>query len=433
MTSERLMRLAASVKGLGYHPSGWRYPGAATTADLGFYTQMAHLAERGLFDLLFVPDRLAVAMYDSPPGALGRSCAVTDLEPLTLLAALAPVTRHLGLAATVSTTFTEPYHIARSFASLDHISAGRAAWNVVTSTLDEEAHNFGMKGMPAKAERYARAREAVDVVTRLWKSWEADAFVRDTSSGKYFDPDKVHYLDHQGQFFQVRGPLNVPRPPQGRPVIIQAGASPGGRELAAETADVVYTVQNTLEAAQAYYTDVKNRMAAYGRRPDELLVMPGILSVVADTEAEARAKYQAMQENVDPMLGLAHLSLMVGDLSSYDLDGPVPPIPEDARVPSRRRVWTNLARERGLTIRQFFQTIAIANGHLEAVGTPGQIADVMEEWFTEGAADGFNVMSAVAPASLDEFTRYVVPELQRRGLFRTAYERRTLRENLGLN
>jgi N-acetyl-S-(2-succino)cysteine monooxygenase len=432
MTSRRILRLGASVKGLGYHPDGWRFPGMPTTADLCFYRNMADTAQRGLFDLIFIPDRLAVRTYDVPLGAVGRASTVTDLEPLTVLAALAPLTGNIGLAATMSTSFQEPFHIARFFSSLDHISQGRAAWNVVTSTLDDEARNFGQDRMPSKAERYARASEAVDVVTRLWDSWDADAFARDKASGRYFDPGKMRRLDYDSTRFRVRGPLNVPRAPQGRPVIVQAGASPAGRELAARTADVVYAVQNRLADAQAYYRSVKGRMAAYGRHPDDLLILPGILSVVGDTRTEARSRYRAMQERVDPALGLAHLSVMLGDLSGYDLDGPVPAMAEETTVPSRRKLLLDTARQRNLTIRQLYQSTAIANGHLEAVGTAAQIADLMEEWLTEGAADGFNVMSALAPASLQEFVRHVVPELQRRGIFRTAYEGSTLRENLGL-
>jgi FMN-dependent oxidoreductase (nitrilotriacetate monooxygenase family) len=432
MTSRRILRLGASVKGLGYHPDGWRFPGLPTTADLPFYRDMADTAQRGLFDLIFIPDRLAVRAYEAPPGAAGRSSSVTDLEPLTVLAALAPLTSHIGLAATMSTTFCEPFHIARFFASLDHISQGRAAWNVVTSTLDDEARNFGRDRMPSKAERYSRASEAVDVVLRLWDSWDADAFTRDKASGRYFDPGKMRRLNCDTTHFRVRGPLNVPRAPQGRPVIVQAGASPAGRELAARTADVVYAVQNRLAGAQAYYRSLKDRMAAFGRHPDELLVLPGILPVVGDTRAEARSRYQAMQERIDPAVGLAHLSVMLGDLSGYDLDGPVPAMAEETTAPSRRKLLLDTARRRNLTIRQLYQSTAIANGHLEAVGTAAQIADLMEEWLAEGAADGFNVMSALAPASLQEFVRHVVPELQRRGIFRTSYEGRTLRENLGL-
>ncbi|MGH3165970.1 MAG: LLM class flavin-dependent oxidoreductase [Trebonia sp.] len=431
MTSRRILRLGASVKGLGYHPEGWRFPGMPTTANMSFYRDMADTAQRGLFDLIFIPDRLAVRAYNAV-GAEGRASTVTDLEPLTVLAALAPLTSHIGLAATMSTSFQEPFHIARFFSSLDHISEGRAAWNVVTSTLDDEARNFGRDRMPSKAERYARANEAVGVVQRLWDSWDTDAFVRDKASGRFFDQSKMHRLDHDGTHFRVRGPLNVPRSPQGRPVIVQAGASPAGRELAARTADVVYAVQNRLADAQAYYKSLKASMAAYGRHPDDLLILPGILSVVGDTRAEARSRYRSMQERIDPALGLAQLSVMLGDLSDYDLDGPVPAMAEETTVPSRRKVLLDTARRRNLTIRQLYQSTAIANGHLEAVGTAAQIADLMEEWLAEGAADGFNVMSALAPASLREFVEHVVPELQRRGIFRKAYEGSTLRENLGL-
>ncbi|MFJ6723771.1 LLM class flavin-dependent oxidoreductase [Streptomyces sp. NPDC091281] len=431
MTTRR-MRLAASVKGLGYHASAWMIPGVPPVADFAHYRAMAETAERGLFDLLFIPDRLAAALYDVPRGALGRASTVTDLEPLTLLAALAPVTCRIGLAATMSTTFQEPYTTARFFASLDHISGGRAAWNVVTSTLPEEARNHGLAAMPSKAERYGRAEEAVDVVTALWDSWDSDAFVHDTGTGRYFDPAKMRRLDHRGRHFRVDGPLNVPRTPTGRPVIVQAGASPAGRELAGRTAEIVYTVQNELSAAQAYYRDVKQRAAAHGRDPAGLLVLPGVLPVLGETRAAAHDRLRHLREQIDPQLGLAHLALFLGDLSSYDLDGPVPELEDDPAVPSRRRLWLRMAHEQKLTIRQLYQATAIANGHLEAVGTAADVADIMEEWFTEGAADGFNVMSALAPQDLDAFVRLVVPELQRRGLFRDRYESTTLRGNLGL-
>ncbi|MER5599416.1 LLM class flavin-dependent oxidoreductase [Streptomyces sp. NPDC002265] len=428
----RRIRLAASVKGLGYHASGWMISGVPPLADFGLYRRMAEIAERGLFDMLFIPDRLAAAMYDVPRGALGRASTVTDLEPLTVLAALSPLTHSIGLAATMSTTFQEPYTIARFFASLDHVSGGRAAWNVVTSTLKEEARNHGMETMPPKAVRYARAEEAVDVVTGLWDSWDADAFVRDTRTGRYFDPAKVRRLEHHGPHFRVDGPLNVPRTPTGRPVVVQAGASPAGRELAGRTAEIVYTVQNDLSEAQTYYADVKERAVAHGRDPAGLLVLPGILPVLGETRAAARDRLHRLQEQIDPQLGLAHLALFLGDLSELDLDGPIPDLDDDPAVPSRRRLWLQMAHERNLTIRQLYQTTAIANGHLEAVGTATDVADVMEEWFTQGAADGFNVMSALAPHDLEGFVRLVVPELQRRGLFRSRYESTTLRGNLGL-
>ncbi|WP_194916527.1 LLM class flavin-dependent oxidoreductase [Catenulispora rubra] len=428
----RRLRLAASVKGLGYHASGWRLPGMPKVADFEVYRTMAAIAEQGLFDLVFIPDRQTAALHDRPAGALGQASSATDLEPITVLSALASLTSNIGLAGTMSTTLQEPYQIARQFASLDHISGGRAAWNVVTSTLDDEARNFGLERLPAKAERYARAEEAVDVATGLWSGWDADAFVFDAATGRYFDPDRVRRLNHRGRYFRVDGPLNVPRTPTGRPVLIQAGASPAGLDLAARIADVVYTVQSTIGAARDYYGAFKERVAAHGRDPAEALVLPGILPILGRTRAEAEARYGRLQEAIDPHLGLAHLGLFLGDLSGHDLDGPVPDLPETDRVPSRRQVWLRLAREHGLTIRQLYQRTAIANGHLEAVGTAADVADVMEEWLATGAADGFNVMSALAPASLAEFVREVVPELQRRGLFRTAYESNTLRGNLGL-
>ena len=317
------------------------------------------------------------------------------------------------------------------FASLDHISGGRAAWNVVTSVTDMEARNFNRDAAPATDLRYDRAAEFVQVVRGLWDSWEDDAFVRDKASGINYDPAKLHPLNHSGPHFKVAGPLNVQRTPQGAPVIVQAGASDQGRELAAATADVVYAAAQTLEAAQAYYASVKGRMAKYGRHPDELKIMPGIMAIPGKTRQEAQDRYDILQEAVDPLVGLGALANYLGDLSAYPLDGPVPEPPK-RRMHSRAGIFLDIARRNNFTIRQLYLSIAGGNGHRTVIGTPADIVDAMEEWFHNEAADGFNILPPWLPGGLDDVVDMVVPEMQRRGLYRTAYEGPTLRENLGI-
>lgn len=433
MSGKRQIKLGLSMKGYGYHHSGWLDPNAPVSGatDFRHYLDMTKTAEAGLFDMVFLADFVAFPMVDMPKGALGRRDK-DSLEPLSLLSALAPMTQKIGLAATMSTTFSEPYHTARAFASIDHISGGRVGWNVVTSFQDEEAKNFGSTKILAKELRYERAEEFVDVTFGLWESFADDAFPRDKSSGVYFDPTKVNILDHAGKHFRVKGPLTVPRTPQGRPVIIQAGASNEGQELAARTADVVYAVHNTLEDAQKFYRSLKGRMAKYGRAEDEIKIMPGLLAVIGDTEQAARAKYKQMQEMVDPMVGLEYLARVFGDLSGYPLDGPVPDLRTDTQLASRSEVLLNVARRNNYSIRQLFQSVAIGNAHNTLIGTPEQIVDTMQTWFDEGGADGFNILPAISPAGVHEFVEHIVPELQKRGLFRTAYESSTLRGNLGL-
>ena len=429
----RRIKLGLSMRGLGYHASAWRHPDVPGDGAMSFdfYRNVTQIAERGLFDMVFLADYVGVHRRDKPKGLLGRSDSMVSLEPLTLLSALAAVTHNIGLVCTTSTTFQEPYHIARMFASLDHISGGRAAWNVVTSFQNEEARNFGSDRILDKELRYERAREAVQVVSGLWESWDDDAFVRDKESGVYFDPQKMRPLDHDGKYFKVGGPLNLPRTPQGRPIIVQAGASEEGQELAAETADVVYAAHGSLASAQAYYSSVKSRMAKFGRDEDDVKIMPGLLAVIGETEAEAQAKYKVMQEAIDPIVGLSMLTGLYGDLSDIDVDAPVPENPVNVTM-SRGNVMHELAVQRGYTIRQLYQSIAIGNAHNVVIGTPKMVADTMEEWFVERGADGFNILPAMSPSSVEEFVEHVVPELQRRGLFRTAYEGPTMRENLGL-
>ncbi|MBO1073425.1 LLM class flavin-dependent oxidoreductase [Roseomonas marmotae] len=433
MTARR-MRLGMSMRGIGYHIAAWRHPDtpAGGQMELDFYARVVAAAERGLFDMVFLADGIAVRATDDPPGSMSRGATnVVDLEPLTLLAALAPLTRRIGLVATASTTYNEPYHIARKFASLDHLSGGRAGWNAVTSWTDEEARNFNRDTHLDYGTRYDRAAEFLQVVRGLWDSWEPDAFTRDKASGIFFDPSKMHRLDHKGRFFQVRGPLNVAPCPQGHPVVVQAGASDQGRELAAATADVIFAASQRLEDAQAYYADVKRRCLAYGRSPDDLKVLPGLSVIVGRTEREARDKLEALQALIDPLLGLAALSRIMGDLSGHDVDGPVPE-PVNPPIRSRAEVLHKLARQEGLTIRQLYLRTVVSSGHRSVVGTPAQVADAMEHWFTSGAADGYNILPAQQPNGIEDFVELVVPELQRRGLFRTEYEGRTLRENLGL-
>ncbi|MET0338289.1 MAG: LLM class flavin-dependent oxidoreductase [Caulobacter sp.] len=429
----RQMKLGLSMRGLGYHASAWSHPDVTAEGSMSFefYRNVTQIAERGLFDMVFLADYLGMARRDKPRGLFGRSDMQVSLEPLTLLSALAATSRNIGLVCTTSTSFQEPFHIARMFASLDHISGGRAAWNVVTSFQNYEARNFSLDSILPKDLRYERAREAVQVVSGLWDSWQDDAFVRDKASGVFFDPARMQPLDHVGKYFKVAGPLNMPRTPQGRPIIVQAGASDLGQELAAETADVVYAAHATLASAQAYYRGVKSRMAKFGRHEDEVKIMPGLLPVIGETEAEAQAKYRALQEAIDPIVGLSVLTGLYGDLSDVDIDAPVPAKPLNVTM-SRGAVMHETALRNGFTIRQLYQSVAIGNGHNVVVGTPKMVADVMEEWFVERGADGFNVLPAISPTSAEEFVDLVVPELQRRGLFRTAYEGPTMRENLGL-
>ncbi|CAL1240375.1 LLM class flavin-dependent oxidoreductase [Candidatus Methylocalor cossyra] len=429
------IRLGAFLPGAGQHLAAWRHPEAQVERVFSFdyYKDLAQTAERGLFDAYFLADSLA-ANFGGPLNS-GRCDKGVGFEPVTLFAALATVTKHIGFIATASTTYEEPYQLARKFASLDLISNGRAGWNVVTSAGDAAAKNFGRDQQLDHQERYDRANEFVDVVKKLWDSWEDDAFLRDKETGVYFDPDKVHRPNHAGKHFSVAGPLNAPRPPQGYPVIVQAGQSEPGKELAARTAEVIFTAQQTLEDAQAFYRDVKGRLAKYGRKPDELKIMPGVQPYVAATEAEARAQYETLSKLIHPEAGLALLSALSGgevDLSHYDLDGPFPDLPRTRGLLSRQQMMADIARKHGFSIRQLYEWVAGARGHWTIVGTPQQIADQLQLWFENEAADGFNIMPPLLPNGLNDFIDLVIPELQRRGLFRTQYEGETLRENLGL-
>ncbi|QXG47987.1 LLM class flavin-dependent oxidoreductase [Pseudomonas viridiflava] len=432
-TTARQMKLGAFLMATGHHVAAWRHPDVPADAGLDFkhYRHLAQVAEAAKFDALFVADSVAAATGD----IASRMARSDHFEPLTLLSALSAVTDHIGLIATATTTYNEPYHVARKFASLDHLSGGRAGWNLVTSDAAAEAQNFGRSEHVGHAERYSRAREFHQVVTGLWNSWADDAFTRDKASGQYYDPAKVQVLNHQGEHFSVKGPLNVARSPQGQPVVVQAGSSEVGRDLAAQTAEVVFTAQTSLASAQAFYADIKGRLAAYGRSADSLKIMPGVLIVVAETEALAREKSESFQDLVEPEVGVALLGRMLGnfDLSGYPLDGPLPELPlTDSGQRSRQKLLTELAEREHLNLAQLGRRIAGGRGHYSLIGTPEQVADELQRWFEQGAADGFNVLVPHLPGGLEDVARLLVPELQRRGLFRTEYEGTTLRENLGL-
>src|SRR5450830_390782 len=432
IATKRQMRLGLFLQGAGHHIAGWRHPDAESGSEnLALLQQAARTAERGKFDMVFLADGLTSGPDAHPSFAM-------RIEPLCLLSALAMSTSHIGLAATASTTYSEPFHIARVFASLDHLSQGRAAWNVVTTSYDKSAANFTRGNHPEHCQRYAMAGEFVDVVKGLWDSWEADAVVRDKAAGIYFEPTKVHALNHQGPFFSIKGPLNVSRAPQGHPVLIQAGSSNDGQELAARTAEIVFTAQQTLESAQAFYGDLKSRLSKYGRTPSQLHVMPGIFPVIGSSEQEAQDKYGQLQRWVDTAgdLSPGALSLLSDrlghDISSYPLDGPLPSLPESNQNRSRAKLLTDLARRDNLTLRQLYHVVAGARGHRIVCGTPQHIADALEEWFHGEAADGFNIMPPYLPAGLDDFVDLVLPELHRPLFFRTEYQGSTLRDHLGL-
>ena len=432
MTTPRQLRLGAFMRPVSIHTAWWRYPGAFPDANFNFehLKRFAQTLERGRFDAFFMADHLAV--LNLPMAALKRSATTTSFDPLTLLPALAMVTEHLGLIATASTTYNEPYHIARKFASLDHISRGRAGWNLVTSGNPHEAMNFGLAEHVEHETRYRRAREFFDVVTGLWDSWADDAFIRDVESGVYFDPERMHVLNHKGPFLSVRGPLNIARPIQGWPVIVQAGASEAGRQIAAETAEVIFAGGTDLADAKRFYADVKGRMEPLGRSPDQLKILPGVLVVVGETAAEAQRKRTLLDSLVHPDSDLASLSAALGhDVSGYHLDSLLPEIPESNASRSGRQRLVDLAKRESLTVRQLARLTG-SYGGLVMVGTPATIADEMEEWLISEGCDGFNVMFPYVPGGLDDFVDMVVPELQRRGLFRKEYEGKTLRENLGL-
>ena len=432
MAERRQLHLGAFMRPVSIHTGAWRYPGAWPDANFSFprLVRLIQTLERGKFDAFFMADHLA--LLNMPVEALRRSHTVTSFDPLTLLPALAAVTERIGLIATASTTYNDPYHIARKFASLDHISNGRAGWNLVTTANPDAALNFGHDEHMAHGERYKRAREFYDVVTGLWDSFADDAFIRDVESGIFWDPARMHVLNHEGPELSVRGPLNVARPVQGWPVIVQAGASEAGRQIGAETAEMIFAAGGPIADAQAFYADVKGRAAAIGRNPDHIKILPGALVVVGGTDEEARAKGAHLDSLVHYESAIGSLSSILGvDAGAFDPDAPLPEIPETESSKSGRERAINIARRENLTVRQLAQRIGGYAG-AALVGTPATIADQMEEWLETRACDGFNIMFPYVPGGLDDFVEQVVPELQRRELFRKEYEGTTLREHLGL-
>ncbi|MGE3247917.1 MAG: LLM class flavin-dependent oxidoreductase [Beijerinckiaceae bacterium] len=429
-----MLKLGLFVQGGGHHVAAWRHPTVpyGATQSFAHYKDIARLAERGLFDMIFLADTVGTFGPDDIE-VWQRGAAASRLEPVTLLSALSAITENIGFVATMSTSFHEPYNVARFFASLDRISDGRAGWNLVTSAAPSEPPNFGLDKHLSAAERYERAMEFAKVVLGLWNTWDDDAFVEDREAGLYFDPERMRFLNHKGKYYSVRGPLTVRRSPQGHPVLVQAGQSEAGKELAAETAEVIFTVQQELAVAKAFRTDVRERAKARGRDPDSIKIMPGIVPVVAESASEAQAKFDGLQNLIHPVLGVKVLSDLVGlDLRQYPLDGPMPDAPPNGMQEGRQRVVLDMAKHEGLTIRQVYQRVAGARGHRIVIGSAKDIADQFETWHGEGAADGFNVMPPTFPDGLRDFVDLVIPELQRRGLFRTQYEGKTLRENLGL-
>ncbi len=421
------MRLGVFVQTPGHHVAGWRHPDAETKGwpNLGLMQHIAATAERAKFDMFFLGDGFATG-YSEHPSTIGK------FEPISLLSALAMGTKHLGLAATASTTYAEPYHVARGFASLDHISGGRAGWNVVTTAYAKSGAVFG-RPHPPHAERYAMAEEFVQACRLLWDTWDEDAFIGDKVAGKFVKPGSLHQPDFHGKYFTVTGGLNVPRAPQGHPVLIQAGSSGPGQALAARIADVVFTAQNDRTEAKAFYDALKTQVAGFGRDPAGALVMPGVFPVVGRTEKEAREIFAELNSRIDTEQAFTVLSDRLGtDMSVYPLDAPVPELPETEHLKSRAALLIEMARRDRLTLRELYHRVAAARGHLLLVGSPAEIADVLEDWFKAGAADGFNVMPPFFPGQFDAFADQVVPLLQERGLFRADYTGTTLREHLGL-
>lgn len=431
--SKKQLHLTAFMRPVSLHSGAWRYPGAYPDANFN----LAHLKtfiqklEAAKFDAFFMADHLAV--MNMPIEALKRSHTVTSFEPFTLLSALSQVTDKIGLAATASTTYDEPYHIARRFASLDHLSGGRAAWNIVTTGNPESSKNFGQDEHMQHGDRYKRAREFYDVVTGLWDSFADDAFVRDQEASIYVDPDKMHTLNHKGDDLSVRGPLNIARPVQGWPVIVQAGQSDPGRQLAGETAEVVFCSPRDLPAGRELYADIKGRAEAAGRRRDHIHILPAAMVIIGDTAEDAQAKRLRLDSLVHYDTAVASLSVLLGaDASAFDPDGPLPAdLPETNASKTGRAGVVRLAEEEGLTVRQLAQRFG-GYGGLAFVGTPESVAEGMETWLAEGAADGFTVLFPFLPQGLEDVCERLVPELQRRGLFRREYEGTTLREHLGL-
>jgi len=426
-SSPRQMRLGLFVQPLGHHVSGWRLTERlGSPTDINWLISIAKKAEEGTFDMFFVGDALATNVHRLPS-------TMARLEPLTLLSAVAVNTRHIGLAATASTTFSDPFTLARSFSSLDHISGGRAAWNVVTSYSNDVARNFSKEDMPGHADRYAKATEFLQVANKLWEGGQEGAVIANKESGQYFVDDKINEINHRGEHYQVQGPLNITRSPQGKPVIIEAGSSADGQKLAAATAEVVFTASASLEEGQAFYRSQKQQVVEAGRNPDHVLILPGVMPIVGRTLAEAKETWRQLNLLVDIDNGIKQLSARFGlDMTQYPLDGPVPEIPAVEGNQSRVKLLTELAERENLTLRELAAIAAGSRGHRVIVGTAEDIADDLQLWIEQQGADGFNIMPAIIPEQLDLFVELVIPVLRKRGLFRESYEFSTLRENLGL-
>lgn len=427
----RQLHLNAFLMGVGHHEAAWRHErtDVRNLTDVKHFQRLAQVAERGKLDSVFFADGLAVG-----PRVKHNTQAI--FEPITLLTAMATVTEHVGLIATATTGYIEPYTLARSFASLDHISGGRAGWNIVTSAGEDEAANFGVEGIPDHAGRYRRAAEFVDVATELWDSWEDDALVLDESTGIFADPDRVHRIDHDGEHFTVRGPLNSPRSVQGRPLLVQAGSSESGKDFAGRYAEAIFTAQRSVDEGKAFYRDVKARAVKFGRSADEVKILPGIVPFIGPTEEAALELEQQFTDLISPEYSLRQLSQMLGvDLTAHALDAPLPALPPIEQIQgnkSRYQLVKDLASSESLTVRQLIAKLGGGRGHRTFAGTAEQVADNLELWFTAGAADGFNIMPPYLPGGLEDFVEQVVPILQRRGLFRTDYTTTTLRGHYGL-
>lgn len=431
---KRQLHLNLFIQSRGHHEASWRHPDASPYAlsDIAYYRGLAQRAEAGLFNSIFLADTLALM------DTVGHA-ASNWLEPITALGALSGCTDRIGLIATASTTYSEPFNLARQFASLDHITGGRVGWNIVTSWLAAAARNYGGESLVSHDDRYARGEEFVSVAKALWDSWADDAVLDDRQSGQYARADRIKPIDHAGKYYRVAGPLNMPRGPQGRPVFVQAGSSDTGRRFAARHAEAVFTAQMEKKTAQDFYADLKALAAAEGRRPEHILILPGLSPLIASTEAEAQRLARELNELTDPEVGRKRLSGRFGghDFSHLPLDRPLTAedFPDPGTVQaarSRTEVIVGLVRREKYTLRQLLAYLAGARGHFTTAGTPEQIADLIEDWFDDGAADGFNLMPPLLPSMLDVFVSEVVPLLQKRGLFRSAYEGTTLRDHFGL-
>lgn len=434
MTTKKQIHIGIFPVDVGHHVGAWRHPDvpAGGGSDIRFYQDLARTAERGKLDMLFLGDQMT-AHYPEDE-RFGLTSRMTRLEPTTLLAALSGVTTQLGLVGTASMSYFEPFHLARKFASLDLITGGRAGWNMVTSFDDMEARNFNLGQVAAPALRYHRAHEFVDVVRRLWDTWDEDAFVRDKASGQFFDPAKLHLADFSGEYFSSRGPLGIPRSPQSHPVLVQAGSSEDGRAFAAAHAEVIFTAHPALSEARRFYAELRDRVSRAGRNPDHVKILPGSMTFIGRTREEAQEKFDLLQSLIDPKLGWMVIKKHLGvDISGLPLDEPMPAFQaSNTGQVSRQQVLIDAAARDKLTVRQFYERFVGSKGHQLAIGTASQVADEYEAWIDEGGADGFNLMLPSLPNALNDFVDLVVPELQRRGRFRIDYTGRTLRDNLGL-